>query len=200
MATQAFLNAHPDMKYRVEGFFAYEEDRFDDAIKHFTKAAEYADKPSQAMLAEMAWKGIGQPQNRPIAYAWADLAAEREYRHFVALRESYWAKLTPEERATTLSVGQPILEKYGDAAAQKRLARHLRDARRWMISKRPRKDLVVVVPGLHGQPVRIAGHDFYADKFWQPEQYFTWTDAVWKDPPTGRVDVGTIEQIDPSEQ
>ena len=200
MASRAFMSAHPDMKHRTEGLFAYEDDRFDDALKHFTKAAEFADKPSQAMLAEMAWKGIGQPQDRPRAYAWADLAAERGYRQFVAQRESYWADLTPEERIVAIDTGQAILEKYGDASAQKRLARHLRDARRWMISKRPRKDLTVVVPGPHGLPIRIAGHDFYADKFWNAEQYFVWTDEVWMDPPTGRVDIGPIEQIKSSEQ
>ena len=75
MSSRSFLEAHPDMKYRTEGWLAYDEGRYEDARKLFTKAAGFGDKLSQAMLAEMAWKGIGQPVDRPLAYAWADISA-----------------------------------------------------------------------------------------------------------------------------
>lgn len=195
MASKAFLDAHPDMKFRTEGFLAFEEGRFDDARVNFTSAADFADKPSQAMLAEMAWKGIGQSQDRAMGYVWADLAAERGYRQFVVLRESYWSKMTPAEQARAMEVGQSVLERYGDASAQRRLVKYLQRARRLMIGGRPRKDVTVMVPGPYGMPTYIRGHDFYAPKFWEPKLYFEWVDAVWKDPPIENVEVGPLEGV-----
>jgi len=199
LASKAFLDAHPDMKFRVEGFIAYDQGRFADARAHFARAAEFADKPSQAMLAEMAWKGIGQPQDRPLGYVWADLAAERGYRQFVAQREAYWSRLAPEERARALELGPGILATYGDASARQRLARHLQRARRAMISGRPRKDVTVMVPGPYGMPTYLRGHDFYAPRFWEPRQYQAWVDALWKDPPVEHVEVGPVEGLAPGD-
>jgi len=196
IASKAFLDAHPDMKFRVEGFIAYEDGRFVDARADFTRAAEFADKPSQAMLAEMAWKGIGQVQDRPLGYVWADVAAERGYRRFVEQRESYWSRLSPEERAKALQLGGEILDRYGDVSAQRRLARHLQRARRSMITGRPRKDVTVLVPGPYGLPTFIRGHDFYEPKFWEPARYQAWVDAIWKDPPAENVEVGPLEAME----
>lgn len=190
MSTIAFLDAHPDMKYRREGWLAFEAGEYEGAIAHFTKAASFGDKVSQAMLAEMAWNGQGQPVDRPLAYAWADLAAERGYRQFVALRERYWAQLTPQEQDTAIRVGQPLVPVYSHAATQVAMRKHLRKARRYMISGRYNRSADIVVPGPGGLWTRIRGHDFYAEKFWNPERYQEWTDAVWTDPPKENVDVG----------
>ncbi|UWX04668.1 hypothetical protein H1235_08470 [Pseudoxanthomonas sp. NC8] len=63
------MDAHPDLKYRSEGWLAFHGGRFEEAIAHFTRAASFGDKPSQAMLAEMAWKGQGKAVDRALAYA-----------------------------------------------------------------------------------------------------------------------------------
>lgn len=196
MASKAFLDAHPDMKYRTEGFLAYELGDFAEARTHFLKAAEFADKPAQAMLAEMAWKGIGEPADRAMGYVWADLAAERGYRQFVALRERYWSELDAAGRERVLMEGVAVMQHYGDASAQPRLARHLRRARLVMITGRPRKDVTILVPGKYGMGTWVRGHDFYAPKFWEPKQYFEWVDAVWADPPVENVEVGSPEGVE----
>lgn len=195
MATDAFLDAHPDMKHRRLGAIAVDEGRQEDARAEFLEAARYGDKLSQAMLAEMAWKGQGQPQDRLLAYAWADLAAERGYPQFVALREAYWEALAPADRARAIEVGQPLLAEYADAVARPRLARELRKARRYMAGGRVNKnaDLFVVGPGR--QWIQIRGGDFYATKFWEPEAYEAWTDALWKTPWVEKVEVGAPESI-----
>ena len=41
----------------------------------------------------------------------------------------------------------------------------------------------------------VDGEFYYQDKFWKPEQYFEWQDTVWKNPPTGRVEVLPFEVI-----
>ncbi|GAB3505325.1 sel1 repeat family protein [Pseudoxanthomonas daejeonensis] len=190
MSTIAFLDAHPDLKYRREGWLAFEAGDYATAIGHFTKAARFGDKMSQAMLAEMAWKGQGQTVDRPLGYAWADLAAERGYRQFVALREHYWGQLTPQERERAIEVGQPLLPLYSQEVTQVTMSKHLRKARRYMIAGRVSRGGDVYVPGVGGLWTKIRGHDFYAEKFWNPQRYQEWTDQVWKDPPRENVDVG----------
>ena len=122
MASKAFLEAHPDLKHRTEGFLRLEEGRTEDARKSFLEAALFADKPSQAVLAEMAWKGIGQPTDRPRAYAWADISAERGYPPLVAIRESYWEQLSDEEKERAIEIGQSLMDEYGDEVAKARMA------------------------------------------------------------------------------
>ncbi|UNK57229.1 hypothetical protein MNQ95_13990 [Pseudoxanthomonas daejeonensis] len=190
MSTASFLNAHPDLKYRREGWLAFEAGDYATAIGHFTKAARFGDKMSQAMLAEMAWQGQGQPVDRPLGYAWADLAAERGYRQFVALRERYWAQLTPQERERAIQVGQPLLPVYSQEVTQVAMKKELLKARRSMTGRRFNRGANVVVPGPGPLWTTIRGHDFYAEKFWNPQRYQEWTDQVWKDPPRENVDVG----------
>src|SRR5690606_22702533 len=112
MSSRAFLDAHPDMKYRTEGWFAYEEGRFEDALAHFELAASYGDKLSQAMLAEMYWNGQGTAADRARGYAWADLAAERGYVQFLPLRERYWQELVGQERERAIEQGRAMLAEY----------------------------------------------------------------------------------------
>ena len=124
--SEAFLNAHPDMKYRLEGWIAFEDGRLEDALAHFDHASRYGDKLSQAMLAEMHWEGRGVPRDRALAYAWADLAAERGYPRLVVLRERYWEGLDEGGQARAIEAGQALYAEYGDEVAQPRMARHLR--------------------------------------------------------------------------
>ena len=193
--SEAFLNAHPDMKYRLEGWVAFEEGRLEDALAHFDHASRYGDKLSKAMLAEMHWDGRGVTRDRALAYAWADLAAERGYPRLVVLRERYWEGLDEGGRARAIEAGQALYAEYGDEAAQPRMARHLRDARRGMAGKRPRRNAEVLVPDGRGGWTRIQGYHFYAARFWEPERYREWVDETWMPPPRGRVDVGDLETM-----
>jgi TPR repeat protein len=74
-----FLAYHPDLGDRKLGMEAFKRGSFDYAARYFQWAARYADKPSQAMLGSMYWSGQGVQQDRALAYAWMDLAAERGY-------------------------------------------------------------------------------------------------------------------------
>ena len=96
--SRTFLNAHPDLKYRALGMENYAKGRFPEALHYFRLGAYYADKPSQGMVAEMLWKGEGAAVDRPLAYAWMDLAAERLYNDLIIQREKFWAEMTPDER------------------------------------------------------------------------------------------------------
>jgi len=116
---------HPDLRYRQLGLDAYHNGNKERALRLLIEAARYADKPAQAMVAAMYWQGDGIPMDRPRAYAWMDLAADRGYRDLLVQRELFWNGLTEAERRAALEVGKEIYEQYSDEAGVVRLERSL---------------------------------------------------------------------------
>ena len=196
MIRAGFLNSHPDMRYRLLGLEERKQGKHANAFRFFQRAAYYGDKPSQGMVAEMLWNGIGITLDRPQAYAWMDLAAERGYQGFVLLRERYWNTLNEVERAHALALGEAVYATYGDAAAQPRLAKVLRRERRRMTGSRTgfAGTLKIAVPGPAGFE-EIDGSKFYDEKFWNPRMYLAWHDSIWMKPRIGQVTVGEMEQV-----
>jgi len=201
MSTAGFLSAHPDIRWRGEGLDAYEAGKMDEAFAAFKRAARYADKPSQAMVAEMLWTGTGVPMDRPLAYAWMDVAAERAYIPFLSKREKYWNALSEAERARALEVGAPVYDEYRDDVAKERLDRLLRRAQRNVTGSRVGSvgALTIIIPGPGGIDMTIDGSKYYDEQYWEPEHYWAWQDSIWKDPPVGTVTVNPLEVVDEGE-
>ncbi|MHC9083610.1 sel1 repeat family protein [Luteimonas sp. RIT-PG2_3] len=189
-----FLNAHPDLRFRLLGLERMKQGKHEDALKFFMRAGFYADKPSQGMVAEMLWTGQGQPQDKALAYAWMDLAAERGYAGFLGLRERYWAGLDEAERERALSEGQALYARYGDAAAKPRIATVLRRERKRMTGSRTGfvGYVQILVPSPSGME-QIDGSKYYDPRYWDPDQYQQWHDATWSQARVGRVTVGEIQ-------
>ena len=149
------------------------------------------------MVAEMYWNGQGVPQDKALAYAWMDLAAERGYIGFLGLRERYWNELDSGERERALQEGQAIYARYADASAKPRIAAQLRRGRSKTTGSRTgfSGNLKIYVPGPGGLGESIDGSKFYDERYWNPDQYQQWHDSIWSKPKVGRVDVGEIEQV-----
>lgn len=196
MLSAGFLSAHPDLRYRLLGLDEFKQGEHERAMRFFQRAAFYADKPSQGMVAEMFWNGHGAPRDRALAYAWMDLAAERGYAGFLGLRERYWNALSEEERIRALETGQTLYAKYGDAAAQPRMATVLRREKKRATGSRTGfvGSLKIYVPGPGGFE-QIDGSKFYDERYWDPKQYQAWHDSIWMRPRIGRVSVGELEQV-----
>ncbi|TDB27965.1 sel1 repeat family protein [Stenotrophomonas sp. ATCM1_4] len=196
MITAGFLNGHPDLRFRLLGLEKHKAGDREKAFRYFQYASFYGDKPSQGMVAEMLWTGVGTAQNRPLAYAWMDLAAERGYEGFAGLRERYWNDLSEPERADAIALGQEIYARYGDAAALPRIATKLRRERRGLTGSRTgfAGNVRIIVPTASGSTM-IDGSKFYDERYWDPEKYQQWQDSVWMKPRIGTVNVGTAEQI-----
>lgn len=196
MRAAGFLEAHPDIRYRLLGLDEYRNNNYADALRFFQRAAYYADKPSQGMVAEMYWSGQGIAQDRALAYAWMDLAAERGYQGFIGLRERYWNALDSIERQRALSEGEEVYARYGDAAAQERIARVLRRGHKKLTGSRTGfvGNVQVYVPTAGGF-AQIDGSKFWDSRYWDPQEYRQWQDSVWMTPRIGRVDVGEFEQV-----
>lgn len=197
MDSAGFLAAHPDLENRGRGWAAYNRGDHAEAMTFFQRAARYADKPSQGMVGEMHWNGDGVPRDPVLAYIWMDLAAERGYEGFTVLRERYWNALDDAQRAQAVSRGQAVYAEFGDAVAKPRIAAVLRRASRQVTGSRVGMtgNLRIVIAGPGGVPQTIDGSQYYAEKFWDPESYQAWQDAVWKKPLQGRVDVGDVEPL-----
>jgi len=196
MLSAGFLSGHPDLRYRLHGLEEFKRGNFEDAFRFFQRAAYYADKPSQGMVAEMYWNGQGTPRDPALAYAWMDLAAERGYEGFLGLRERYWAQLNETQRQQAVEHGQAIYARYGDAAAQPRLASVIRRERRRMTGSRTgfTGNLQIYVPGPAGYE-QIDGAKFFDERYWDPKQYQAWHDSIWKKPRVGKVTVGELESL-----
>lgn len=194
--SDAFLADHRDLLNRLRGMQAYERGDHAGAMEYFRSAAFYADKPSQAMVADLLWNGHGVERDPALAYAWMDLAAERGYPAFLAVRERIWNQLDDVQRERAIVRGEEIYAEYGDDVAKPRVARMLRNARRKMTGSRTgfAGFLTVHIPGPGGNIQSIDGSRYYDEKFWEPEKYHAWHDEVWMDY-KGRVDVGDVEVV-----
>lgn len=211
--TNGFLEFHPDMANREMAVDAYRRGKYEIAADLFQRAARYADKGSQAMLAEMYWKGEGVPQDRALAYAWSDLAAERGYPELLAIRENYWRQMDSAEQARAIAEGQAIYARYGDAVAKPRLAALLRRGLEQATGSHIGyiSFLAVASPkqknkgGDHNGVIiepkdmigdAVAGDTYYAPKYWNPQAYFALQDVVWNKPARqGTVDVGPLQKV-----
>lgn len=194
LVAAGFLDAHPDLLYRSRGLDKYGEREYVEAFQQFERAALYGDKPSQAILGEMLWIGLGAPLDRPMAFAWMSLAAERGYRSFTAKRELYWSELDGGERDIAERHRDTLHAKYGDDSATPRLEAVMRRERSKMTGSRvgfSGNNVKIMVPGLG----MVDGSQFYDKKYWDPKEYRRWQDDIWRDVRIGRVNVGEPEQV-----
>ncbi len=194
LLTAGFLEHHQDIKYRLHGMDAYKKQNYAAAMQFFRRAGFYADKPSQGMVAEMYWNGQGVERDPAVAYAWMDLAAERGYRGFLLLRETYWNALTEAERARAVAEGQALYAQFGDAAAKPRYEFKLRVGRREMTGSRTgfNRGVSIEIPGPSGEQA-IEGSKFYDERYWDAKKYWAWQDRQWMKPKIGKVTIGEIE-------
>lgn len=198
---------HPNELYRFYAQRAAVSGRWDDAARHFRVAARHADKYSQHRLSLMHWYGVGVPEDRVEAYVWSDLAAERGYQQFLAIREKMWRELTPVQQQAVAERGRALYAEYGDPAAQKRLSNALGHARGSATGSRTgfKSRLEVTSIGTRNAPVEHAAtvllggmgkinlERLYDAERVVPEQYWEEQDRAWKN---GMVVVGEIKSTD----
>lgn len=191
-----FLNYHPDLQFRSYGTNAYIKKDFDKALMFFRRAAFFADKPSQAMIAEMYSRGEGLPLDLALAYAWMDLAAERGYVDFTVMRERYWRVLDAAGQARAIEAGQKVYARYGDAAAKPRFATQLRKGAKEGVGSRTgfTGNVKINIPGPSGEET-IDGSKFKDINYWDADKYWAMQDRVWRNPSGARVDVGYVETL-----
>ena len=202
---------HPNELHRWHGIWAYDNGRYDEAVKQFQHAARYADKYSQHFLSMMHWYGEGTVPDRVLAYVWADLAAERgDNPELLAMREKIWESLTPEQQVQVAIQGETYYARYGDAATLPRINSHIRHFARSQTGSRVGAQTARLDVGLGRPDIWAAGgsHSLSTQAMRGIEQrefygnHRTRTDAYWKDQGlmlrtlTGEVEVGEVEKVE----
>ena len=198
---------HLDLRYRELGADAYKTGDKPRALSMFIQASRYGDKPSQAMVAAMYWNGEGTEVDRPRAYAWMDLAADRGYQDLILQREAYWARLNEAEREQALRIGQDVYAEYSDELARKRLNLQLASQKSQPLGSHAGyvgtgiviKSLAGLFPfagragvfvDIDADPYKLS--DYYSNAIWSTDDYLRIKDLQWrlKGPLQGNVDVG----------
>jgi hypothetical protein len=199
--TLTFLDGHPDLKWRRHGEQALARGHDADAYRLFQLAARHADKPSQAMVAELLWEGRGVRANRPLAYAWMDLAAERGHPDFLVLRERYWHALDMEQQRRALALGPAVFAEYADDVAQPRQALAMARQRRSITGSRLGwTGFLRVQPRTQqGWLAPIDGAVLFDKKFWDPGMYWQWQEQVQSPPGQGVIDVLPLRTDEPAD-
>lgn len=180
--SDTFRNGHPDIRWRQDGMQALERNDPRRAFDYFQRAARHADKPSQAMVAEMLWTGRGVIRDRPLAYAWMDLAAERQQRDLLIKREYYWSQLDAAERENALALGRTVYAEYADDVAKPRQAREMARVRNEITGSRVGwSGFMTSTPyrERHGFE-KMDATEFFADRYWDEKTYWEWQDRLWE--------------------
>lgn len=190
---------HPNELHRIYANKAAASGDWGDAARHFRIAARHADKYSQHRLSMLYWHGVGVATDRVEAYIWADLAAERGYPQFLAIREKMWAELTPQQQADVPTRGGRFFDEYADVAAKPRVERAIAQGKRQMTGSRTGFDAGLIIssigPGnqLFGSVGGVNLKTMYDASRTDPKKYWAFEDMVWKN---GLVKVGEIEHVD----
>lgn len=195
VGTKFYLAYHPDLQYQLDAQAAYDDGKFGKALWLFKFSAAYGDKGSQAMIAEMYWRGLGVAPDRATAYAWMDLASSRGSRKLTLLREYYWSQLNAAERQQAVQVGQAIFAEYGDHLTLPRMQDKLRSRER---HNRMARAMSAGVNMVHFMPVgggrTLAGIKGPPDEpHWDPDRYLEWRDAFFENPSGAQVEVGRLQ-------
>ncbi|WP_206861823.1 sel1 repeat family protein [Lysobacter changpingensis] len=187
----------PNELHRLYGSESAAKGDWSDALRQFSKAARYADKYSQHRISLMYWHGVGVPRDPAVAYAWADLAAERMYPAFLVLREKMWMELDEADRARALREGEGLYAQYGDAVAKPRLAAVIMRQNTQITGTRT-GSITSKLSTHAGEPGEVKMwkstgtdmRDMYASWRLNPDRYWAVEDAIWTD---GSVEVGEME-------
>lgn len=202
--SESFMRAHPDLLYRLRGLGALQRGEGSQAEAYFRRAARNADKLSQAFLAQMLWDGRGIAQDRALAYAWMDLAAERGTPPLVVERERYWSALDAGERERALREGKAIYAEYGDEVAQPRLETSMRLAQKEKVGGHTSNRTTAVELCVGDWRIAdsqfvckksVSADRFYQDRYWKPADYWQWQEQQMR-VPQERIRVGSPTTID----
>ena len=90
------------------------------AIDMYQVAASWAYKPAAYNLAVMYARGQGITADLPSAMAWIALAAERNDKQYVEVREVIYALLTKEQFEQANAIWRDLKKSYGDEIAMPR--------------------------------------------------------------------------------
>lgn len=138
---------HPGMRAFHTADSYYRAERYELALRYYLQASAWGHKASQFNVGTMYFNGHGVDKDRATAWAWFQLAAEREYPQMVDVAGSTWAELGEEERQNALATLKQLRSEYADEITLPRLKRS--------IDRRNRNATGSRLPGSGSSPVLV---------------------------------------------
>ncbi len=172
----------PSSQHLEPALRAYRNGFYGTALRRFERAAFWADKLAQYNVGVIHYLGNGVDADSARAWAWFELAAERDYPVMQIFAEQVWNELDDEQRDTARRILESeLLPRYGDAVAVERTRRYMdrqfRSATGSRLGNAPSLLTVLEVKGpvifnqftnsLTAQSSRrFYGPDFYREELW----------------------------------
>ncbi len=194
-----FAEHTPGFRFLAEGNRFYANGWHFNARHQFRKAAYWADKMAQHNLGVIWYRGDGVERDPARAWAWFELAAERDYPEFVGIANAVRQELEPDQRQR----GERILEeelhpKYGDEVAVPRTTRHMESESRKVVGSRTGfvGNVTVYDPASFGARF---GEEYFDPAKWDFQRVIQQEKQVFEALARGRVTVGELEFVDDAE-
>lgn len=174
---------------------AYEAGQHFSALSGFKSAARWADKFAQFNVGAMYLRGEGTEFDPVRAWAWFELAAERDYPDMVETADNLWRKLDAGQHRQAQSILQDeLLPKYGDDVAIEKTARKMqRELREATGSRLGAAGSLQIIDG-DGR--RREGAEYFAEEKWNFRNLVQYETAVVFAIEQGRVELGEFQVLE----
>ena len=178
---------------------AYEAGQFYSALSSYKSAARWADKFAQFNVGVMYLRGEGTEFDPVQAWAWFELAAERDYPDMVEAADSLWPMLDEAQQAQAIDIFEnELMPQYGDDIAIEKTARKMARERRKATGSRLGAAGALTIIDRDG--LRREGSEFYAEEKWNFQSLLEYETALVFAIARGRVEVGEFNVIEDDEQ
>jgi hypothetical protein len=188
-----FAEHTPGYRLVDEGTRFYETGFYSSAIRQFERAAHWADKMAQHNLGVMHYLGHGFERDPARAWAWFELAAERDYPEFVRTADAVWEELDERQRERARAIFEELEPHYGDDVAIERTQRRMERERRNVTGSRTGSVGNVTVLDRTGSH---DGEHYFAEEKWDFRHVIRIERQVFDALDRGNVTIGALELVD----
>jgi len=191
-------NEHtPGYRYMEEGQRAYSNGFFGSAMAKYKVAARWADKFAQYNIGVMHLRAEGVDFDPVKAWAWLELAAERDYPQMVEAADDLYAMLDAQQQAEGRDyLERELLPRFGDEARVEPTALKMRqDRRRATGSRVGGRGFLAFLTVIDGSGQTRRGDEYYAAEKWDFERIIEYETEVMFAIASGGVDLGELELI-----
>lgn len=189
----------PGNRALSEGTRFYENGWYFNARHRFRKAARYADKMAQHNLGVIYYRGDGVERDPARAWAWFELAAERDYPEFVGIANAVWDELPPAQRQRGRAFLDELLPEYADEIAVPRAVQRMEWDRQYMTGSR-----VGFVRNLEIYDINSAmprtGEEYYAAHKWNFHAVIEQEKDIFEALARARVTIGELEFVEDDDE
>lgn len=191
-----FAEHTPGYRLATDASRFYENGSYFTARHRFKQAAYWGDKLAQHNVGAMYYRGDGVERDPVRAWAWFELAAERDYPEFVAVANAVRSELDERQRQEADALLEELRAEYGDEVAVPRTRQRMERERRRMTGTRT---------GSVGRLTVIDGrgtHDaeqYFAEEKWDFDWIVRHERQVFDALARANVSIGPLQLVDDDE-